>query len=59
MGIKEKIEVLRNQLHEHNRRYYIDDAPVISDYEFDMLLKELESLEAPIRILTPIAQVFE
>ncbi len=46
MGIKEKIEILRNQLHEHNRRYYIDDAPVISDYEFDMLLKELESLEA-------------
>ena len=46
MGIKEKIETLRNQLHEHNRRYYIDDAPVISDFEFDMLLKELESLEA-------------
>ncbi|MCH1455057.1 MAG: NAD-dependent DNA ligase LigA [Schleiferiaceae bacterium] len=46
MGIKEKIEALRNQLHEHNRRYYIDDAPVISDYEFDMLLKELESFEA-------------
>ena len=45
MGIKEKIEALRNQLHEHNRKYYIDDAPVISDYEFDMLLKELESLE--------------
>ncbi|MEL0295293.1 MAG: NAD-dependent DNA ligase LigA [Cryomorphaceae bacterium] len=43
--MKEKIEILRNQLHEHNRRYYIDDAPVISDYEFDMLLKELESLE--------------
>jgi DNA ligase (NAD+) len=46
MGIKEKIETLRNQLHEHNRSYYIEDAPVISDYEFDMLLKELESLEA-------------
>jgi len=46
MGIKEKIVALRDELHEHNRRYYIDDAPVISDYEFDMLLKELESLEA-------------
>ena len=46
MEIKEKIEALRNQLHEHNRMYYIEDAPVISDYEFDMLLKELESLEA-------------
>ena len=60
MGIKEKIEALRNQLHEHNRKYYIDDAPVISDYEFDMLLKELESLEALIlNIPTPTAQVFE
>jgi DNA ligase (NAD+) len=46
MGVKEKIESLRNELHDHNRRYYIEDAPVISDYEFDMLLKELESLEA-------------
>ena len=44
MGINEKIEALRNELHEHNRRYYIEDAPVISDYEFDMLLKELEMM---------------
>lgn len=46
MGVKEKIEWLRNELHGHNRKYYIEDAPVISDYEFDMLLKELELLEA-------------
>ena len=46
MGVKEKIELLRNELHGHNRKYYIEDAPVISDYEFDMLLKELEILEA-------------
>ena len=60
MGIKEKIEALRNQLHEHNRKYYIDDAPVISDYEFDMLLKELESLEAAHpEYATPTVQVFE
>ena len=45
MGVKEKIEWLRNELHGHNRKYYIEDAPLISDYEFDMLLKELESLE--------------
>ena len=46
MGIKEQIERLRDELHEHNHRYYIEDAPVISDYEFDMLLKELENLES-------------
>ena len=46
MGVKEKIESLRDVLHEHSRKYYIEDAPVISDYAFDMLLKELESLEA-------------
>ena len=45
MGIKEQIERLRDELHEHNHRYYIEDAPVISDYEFDMLLKKLEKLE--------------
>ncbi|HCP40978.1 MAG TPA: DNA ligase (NAD(+)) LigA [Cryomorphaceae bacterium] len=44
--MKEKIESLRDELHKHNRKYYIEDAPVISDYEFDMLLKELESLES-------------
>ena len=46
MGIKEQIEKLRDELHKHNHRYYIEDAPVISDYEFDMLLKELENLES-------------
>ena len=46
MGIKEQIEKLRDELHKHNHRYYIEDAPVISDYEFDMLLKDLENLES-------------
>ena len=46
MGIKEQIKKLRDELHKHNHRYYIEDAPVISDYEFDMLLKELENLES-------------
>ena len=45
MGIKERITIT-HELHEHNHRYYIEDAPVISDYEFDMLLKELENLES-------------
>jgi DNA ligase (NAD+) len=40
-----RIETLTQQLHEHNFRYYVQDNPAISDYEFDQLLKELESLE--------------
>lgn len=41
----ERIEELRNLLHKHNYNYYVLNAPEISDYEFDMLLKELEELE--------------
>ena len=40
--IEEKINSLREALHEHNHRYYIEDKPIISDYEFDHLLKELQ-----------------
>jgi DNA ligase (NAD+) len=36
---------LREQLHEHNHAYYVLDSPTISDYEFDMLLRELIELE--------------
>ena len=36
---------LREILNEANRRYYVDNAPTLSDYDFDMLLKELEALE--------------
>ncbi len=46
MSVKTAIEALREELHEHNYRYYILDKPVISDYEFDMKLKELQALEA-------------
>ncbi|MGB5555383.1 MAG: NAD-dependent DNA ligase LigA, partial [Flavobacteriaceae bacterium] len=46
MTTKEKIEMLREALREHNYKYYVLDAPVISDYEFDMQLKELQTLEA-------------
>ena len=45
MTPQERILDLRRQLHEHNHRYYVLNAPVISDYEFDMLLKELQQLE--------------
>lgn len=40
-----KIRDLRKELREHNYRYYVLDEPVISDFEFDMKLKELEQLE--------------
>ena len=40
-----RIEELRSIINEANRRYYVENAPVLSDYEFDMLLKELEPLE--------------
>lgn len=40
-----RIQELRDILTEANRRYYVENAPTLSDYEFDMLLKELEALE--------------
>ena len=45
MNPKERIIELRKELHEHNHRYYILNAPVISDFEFDALLRELQELE--------------
>lgn len=43
--IKNQIETLRQELHDHNHRYYILDEPIISDYEFDQLLQTLQDLE--------------
>ncbi len=43
---KERIGLLTRELNDHNYRYYVLARPVISDYEFDMKLKELEELEA-------------
>ena len=40
------IEALRQQLKEHNYRYYVLDRPVISDAEYDRMLRELQDLEA-------------
>lgn len=45
MEIKNKIEALRKELHEHNHNYYVLDNPSISDYEFDRMLAELQELE--------------
>ncbi len=45
-NIQEKIERLRQELDQHNQNYYDLDAPTISDFDFDMLLQELQDLEA-------------
>ncbi len=42
---KERIEKLRKEIEEHNRRYYVLNQPVISDFEYDLLINELETLE--------------
>ncbi|WP_299255061.1 NAD-dependent DNA ligase LigA [uncultured Lacinutrix sp.] len=44
-NIKTKIEALRVELREHNHNYYILDNATISDYDFDIKLKELQALE--------------
>lgn len=43
--IRERIDALRTELTEHNYRYYILDAPVVPDDEYDHLLRELQRLE--------------
>ncbi len=43
--IEKKIKELTAFLHEHAHRYYVLDAPIISDYEYDMALRELKKLE--------------
>ena len=45
MTIQEKIELLRDQLNTHNYNYYVLDNASISDFDFDVKLKELEKLE--------------
>lgn len=42
----ERIDQLREELHVHNYNYYVLNAPVISDLEFDKLIRELQDLEA-------------
>ncbi len=46
MDDKERILQLRRQLHEHNYRYYVLNRPTIGDMEFDMMMHELQELEA-------------
>lgn len=46
MDEKQRIEQLRQELHDHNHRYYVLNQPTISDQEFDRLMRELQDLEA-------------
>jgi DNA ligase (NAD+) len=46
MSAEQQIASLRKELREHNHNYYVLDSPIISDYDFDMKLKELQELEA-------------
>lgn len=46
MDSKARILELRRQLHEHNHNYYVLNSPTIGDIEFDMLMRELQDLEA-------------
>ncbi|MFL5991505.1 MAG: NAD-dependent DNA ligase LigA [Rubrobacteraceae bacterium] len=46
VDVRSRIEGLREQVRYHNRRYHIEDAPEISDAEYDALYAELESMEA-------------
>ncbi|NLU67012.1 NAD-dependent DNA ligase LigA [Streptomyces sp. HNM0574] len=45
-GARERHKRLAEEIEEHRFRYYVKDAPVVSDAEFDRLLRELESVEA-------------
>ncbi|HLF52256.1 NAD-dependent DNA ligase LigA [Flavobacterium sp.] len=45
MDIQNTIQTLRDELNQHNYNYYVLDKPTISDFEFDLKLKQLEELE--------------
>lgn len=46
MDIQNQIHTLRDELRQHNYNYYVLDKPTISDYEFDLKLKQLQEFEA-------------
>lgn len=46
MNVLETIKALREELNQHNYNYYVLDNPTISDYEFDVKLKQLQDLES-------------
>lgn len=46
MDVQQEIQSLREQLRYHNKKYYDEDAPEISDYDYDMMQRKLRALEA-------------
>ena len=46
MTIEQQINTLRRTLNEYNHKYYVENAPVVSDFEFDSMLRQLQDLEA-------------
>ena len=46
MNTEQRIIYLRKILNEYNHKYYVENSPVVSDFEFDTLLRELQDLEA-------------
>ena len=46
MDVQKEILQLRKEINHHSKLYYVYDAPIISDYDFDMLMQRLKALEA-------------
>src|SRR5215472_14765791 len=46
LNVTARIEELRQQLREHEYRYYVLDEPTISDFDFDQMMRELKQIEA-------------
>ncbi len=46
MTVEQKINELRRELNSHNHKYYVENAPTISDFEYDQMLRQLQDLEA-------------
>ena len=52
--IEQRVDDLRAEIEEHNRRYHLDDDPTISDAEYDALVRELREIEAEFpELITP------
>lgn len=44
-NIIKELSQLKKEIQEHNRRYYVEDSPSVSDYEYDMLMRRLKEIE--------------
>jgi DNA ligase (NAD+) len=45
LSLRDRLEELRGKIHAHNHRYYVLNAPVISDHEYDLLMHQLREIE--------------